>query len=157
MMLSERCPWYIAGPLLGLIIILLRAALNKPLGVLGGYIDLIENAKSPRRLGFRAFVFIGIILGAFVYGVLAGTFSISWDGASGGGLLRGPTLLKGGILLLAGLAMGFGARTAGGCTSGHGLSGMSLLSRHSLVATATFFATAVILAHILDRISGALP
>lgn len=154
-MLSERCPWYIAGPLLGLIVIVIRAALNKPFGVLGGYIDVIENGKSPRHLGFRAFVLFGIIAGAFAYALMSGTFSISWGSASAGGLLHGSPLIKAGLLLMAGLAMGYGARTSGGCTSGHGLSGTSLLSPHSLAACATFFATAVVLAHGLAWLFGA--
>ena len=29
-MLFDRCPWYVAGPVLGLVIVGLRATLNKP-------------------------------------------------------------------------------------------------------------------------------
>ena len=43
-MMASRCPWYIAGPLLGLLIVGLRAAVNKPLGALGGYIDIVDGA-----------------------------------------------------------------------------------------------------------------
>jgi len=39
-------PWYIAGPLLGLLIVLRRAVMNKPFGVLGGYIDVAEHATA---------------------------------------------------------------------------------------------------------------
>jgi uncharacterized membrane protein YedE/YeeE len=143
--------------LLGLIIIAMRIALNKPLGVLGGYIDVMENAKNPRRLGFRAYVLFGIIMGALLYGLITGTLSISWGTAYAGEFLQGSPMVQAGILLLAGLAMGYGARTAGGCTSGHGLSGMSLLSPHSLAASATFFATAVLLAHGFAWLFGAAP
>ncbi len=39
-MTLERCVWYVAGPLSGLLMVGLRAVVNKPLGALGGYIDL---------------------------------------------------------------------------------------------------------------------
>ncbi len=136
-----RCPWYVAGPLLGLVIVGLRAALNKPLGALGGYIDLAEHATTPRRLGFRSFLLLGIVLGGALFAVTLGHFSPTLSYGSGATSLV--------LLLLAGVAMGFGARTAGGCTSGHGMTGMSLGSPASIAASATFFATAVAVAHFL--------
>ena len=39
-MLLDRCPWYIAGPVLGVVIIGVGATVNKPVGGLGGYIDV---------------------------------------------------------------------------------------------------------------------
>jgi len=135
----ERCPWYVAGPLLGILIVGLRATLNKPLGALGGYIDLASH-----RFGFRTFLLLGFVLGGAAFAAANGTFSpsLSYGGASLGGAQLA-------LLLGAGAVMGFGARTAGGCTSGHGLCGLSLGSPASLAASATFFATAVILAHLL--------
>ena len=50
-MVIDRCPWYVAGPLFGLLIVGLRAALNKPFGALGGYIDL-ATAQPAARPGF---------------------------------------------------------------------------------------------------------
>jgi hypothetical protein len=51
-MLLDRCPWYVAGPMLGVVIIALRAMVNRPLGELCGYIDVVEHAGRPSRLGF---------------------------------------------------------------------------------------------------------
>jgi uncharacterized membrane protein YedE/YeeE len=133
-----RCPWYVAGPLLGLLIVGLRATLNKPLGALGGYIDLAAV-----RFGFRASLLVGFVLGGAIFAVASGTFSLS--------LSYGVTTLGGAqiaLLIVAGIAMGFGARTAGGCTSGHGLCGVSLGSPASFTATATFFVTAMALARL---------
>jgi uncharacterized membrane protein YedE/YeeE len=149
-MMFGRCPWYVAGPLLGLVIVGLRAAVNKPFGALGGYIDVVENAASPRRFGFRAFVFLGLVLGGLVYALTSSSF--------GGALVATP--LPGGAaaqvawLVLAGVVMGLGARIAGGCTSGHGMTGMSLGSPASLVSTMTFFATAVGAAQAMAWIGG---
>lgn len=145
-MLVARCPWYVAGPVLGILMVTLRAAINKPLGALGGYIELSDHAIRSSRLGFSAFLLAGTTIGGALYAISTGTNLVSrlYDG-----LLPSNPLLQFGILAAAGLAMGVGARTAGGCTSGHGLCGTSLGSRASIAAAMTFFATAVALAHLL--------
>jgi len=156
-MLFERCPWYIAGPLLGLVIVGLRATLNKPLGALGGYIDLAENASRPTRLGFRAFVLLGFVVGGLAYALAAGRFSPGLTYGTAGGLLPAAPAGQFALLMIAGIVMGFGARTAGGCTSGHGMSGMSLGSPASIAASMTFFATAVALAQGFALVFGGTP
>ncbi len=142
-----RCPWYVAGPILGVLIVALRAAVNKPLGALGGYVDIAQHHGRPSRLGFSAFLLIGIVLGGLLFAVTTGTFR---DGATRGA----PAATQAGLLFVAGVLVGVGARTAGGCTSGHGLCGVALGSRASLVATMTFFAAAVGLAHLLAWLGG---
>jgi uncharacterized membrane protein YedE/YeeE len=154
-MTLDRCPWYVAGPLFGLLIVGLRAALNKPFGALGGYIDLATarraNAAPP---GFRLPLLIGILVGGALYAAITGTFSpsLAYVGAGLPGLGQFGSLAS---LAVAGTLMGFGARTAGGCTSGHGMSGMSLGSPASIVAGMTFFGTAVLLARALLHFGGA--
>jgi uncharacterized membrane protein YedE/YeeE len=125
--------------LLGILILGLRATVNKPLGALGGYIDLASQ-----RFGFRTFLLLGFVLGGGAFAAASGTFSPSLS--YGGTPLDGAQLA---LLLAAGAVMGLGACAAGGCTSGHGLCGVSLGSPASLAASATFFATAVALAHLL--------
>ena len=147
----DRCPWYIAGPALGVLIVALRAMVNKPLGALGGYIDLAASGGQPRRLGFSAYLLIGIVLGGAVFRVLTRATPAS---ALYAGILPDNPVLQVGVLTIAGLAMGVGARTAGGCTSGHGLTGVSLGSPASMAATMTFFATAVALTFILASFFG---
>ena len=114
-MLLDRCPWYIAGPLLGVLIIGLRATVNKPLGALGGYIDVTEHVTRPSRLGFSAFLLAGIVIGGALFTLATGS---SLPSPSYIGLLPADPVFQFGILVGAGLAMGVGARTAGGCTSG---------------------------------------
>ena len=157
-MTLDRCPWFIAGPLLGILIVGLRAMVNKPLGALGGYIDLAEAATNPRRWGFRAFLLIGTVLGGGLYAsVTRGPSAPGFVTWSALGLSSTAPAAQFALLLLAGVAMGFGARTAGGCTSGHGMCGMSLGSPASIVSSMTFFATAVMLAHAFALLPGALP
>lgn len=149
-MFAARCPWYIAGPILGMLIVALRATVNKPLGALGGYIDVTNHVAHPSRLGFSTFMLMGTALGGALLTFLTGAQSDDVYSA----LLPSDSNLQFVILALAGLAMGVGARTASGCTSGHGLTGMSLGSPASIAAAMTFFATAVVLAHILTRLAG---
>lgn len=148
----EQCPWYVAGPILGLLIVGLRAALNRPFGALGGYVDLAENAAAPGRLGFRAVLLLGIVLGGLAFASTLGSFTPSI--ALSATAFAGPPVVQLGLAVAAGVAMGIGARTAGGCTSGHGMTGMSLGSPASIVACMTFFATAVGLAHLFVRVGG---
>ena len=153
-MTLDRCPWYIAGPLLGLVIVGLRALLNKPLGALGGYIDLAEHVGGIRRAGFSAALLAGVVFGGFLFSTATGTLSLTtaYDATNSPLPVSGAWQLAG--LVVAGVLIGGGARTAGGCTSGHGLCGVSLGSRASLAATMTFFATAVVLAQVFAWIAG---
>ena len=154
MMTAAPCPWYVAGPLLGLLIVGLRAAANKPLGALGGYIDLLDGATRARRLGFSGYLLIGIVLGAALFATLTSSYGVTWSYHDA--LLPVLGVPQFVVLALAGLAMGIGARTAGGCTSGHGLSGVALGSPASLVAMMTFFATAIALANVITWLGGRL-
>jgi uncharacterized membrane protein YedE/YeeE len=149
-----RCPWYIAGPLIGLVIVALRATVNRPLGMLGGYVEAIERLRSPRYWGVPVFLVIGTLIGGFLFAVTTGSFAP--DFRYGIGLLSADSV--GGIaaIVAAGIIMGFGARIAGGCTSGHGLCGTSLGSPASFASTVTFFAVAVLAAHALQWLYGGL-
>jgi len=153
-MLLERCPWYVAGPSLGFLLVVFRAALNKPFGAMGGFVELVESQAAWHRWGVSAFVLLGIVLGGGLFALASGNFSPTLNYASGAVLLPDEPVLAFVVLLAAGIVMGFGARLAGGCTSGHGLSGMSLGSPASIAATMTFFATAVVLANIFSWLIG---
>jgi uncharacterized membrane protein YedE/YeeE len=145
---AHRAPWYVAGPLMGILIVGLRAAANRPFGALGGYIDVAENAREPSRLGFRSFLLLGFLAGGLLFAVLTGQFHLTLSyGAIDRAFAPGTKLA---LLIGSGALMGFGARRAGGCTSGHGMCGMSLGSPASFVATLTFLVTGVALAHLLS-------
>jgi len=138
----DQAPWFVAGPLLGLCVVALYAAINRRLGVLGGFTEVVESVSARSlRLGWRMSFLLGIVGGGLLWSVASG------GGRAGDGygwltrtFSNGATVA---ILLGAGVLIGYGAKTASGCTSGHGLSGNAILSRASLAATATFFATAV--------------
>lgn len=141
--LLDRPPWFVAGPLVGLIVVAILALLNERMGVLGAYSELVERVVGRRRtFGWKLPFLVGIVAGGLVFGALGGSFGLDggygWlsrafdsDAAVAGGLLAGGVLI------------GFGAKTAGGCTSGNGLCGTALASPASFAATATFMATAI--------------
>jgi uncharacterized membrane protein YedE/YeeE len=142
--LFERPPWFVIGPLLGLVVVAVPATMNERLGVVGGYSELVERASGARRaLGWKAWFVVGIVLGGFVFSLVAGD---SRAGAGYGWLQRpvgDDPLATGALLAGAGVLIGVGAKTAGGCTSGHGLSGCAFGSPASFAATSTFMATAI--------------
>ncbi len=150
--MTEVLAWYIAGPVMGLLVVVLAAIGNLRIGVSGSYRMLVSALRGravdePWRLWFGGALLAGALLAGLVrgpahplaYGVLGDVLP---------GWALPPVLLAGGVLI------GFGARWAGGCTSGHGLGGCSRLSPASLVATAAFFGTAVAVTWALHVLTG---
>lgn len=150
-LLSERLPWFAAGPAIGLLVIGLFAVANRPLGASGGFIDLVAFLRRPATgIQWTVYFLAGIVLGGALFGWLAG----GGAGISSYGLFdeRARVTFWGRALLLglAGTVMGFGIRTAGGCTSGHGICGTALGSRASWASTICFMTAAIVVAHLFD-------
>jgi hypothetical protein len=150
--MHSTLPWWIAGPVLGLVITSLLALANKRFGVLGGVTDLVQGSAEGRGFhSWRALLLVGIIVGGAAFSVLAGApdagRSYSWLDAH---LSVGGEIV---VLFGAGVLIGAGARTAGGCTSGHGLTGSALVSPASVVSMMTIMATAVGTTLILEAVS----
>lgn len=149
--LESTLPWWIAGPILGLVIVSLLGLANKRFGVLGGVTDLVHGSSEGRGLGsWRVLLLIGIVLGGLAYTLLAG----GPDAGSTYSWLDTHLSLGGELALLfgAGLLIGVGARTAGGCTSGHGLTGSALVSPASILSMMTIMATAVSTTFVLEAV-----
>ena len=152
---ATRCPWYVAGPLIGLAVVALLGLVNRPLGVTGGWIDLVAFLRRPAGGVRWTVVFLGGI-------VLGGTLSAL---AGGGFHARDVYQLldqrfgtqpatRAVLLVVAGAVMGYGVRAANGCTSGHGICGTSLGSRASGVSTTVFMGTAIAAANLLAWTAG---
>ena len=150
-------PWYVIGPLIGLTVVGMLWVTNRPLGALGGYVDLHDWLRRPsQKLGWRSFFLLGVIGGGMVHVVSTGGVhsTLEYGGFAGS---FGSPLVEALLLTAAGLLMGFGARTASGCTSGHGITGTALGSPSSYVATMTFMGTAILGAHALAWAIGGAP
>jgi uncharacterized membrane protein YedE/YeeE len=149
--LDSTLAWWIAGPLLGLVIVSFLGLANKRFGVIGGLTDLVQGSAEGKGLGsWRALLVVGIVLGGLGYALLAGApdagSSYSWLDAH---LSVGGEVV---VLFGAGVLIGVGARTAGGCTSGHGLTGSALASPASLVAMMTIMASAIGTTFLLEAV-----
>jgi len=149
--LDSTLAWWIAGPILGLVILCFLGLANKRFGVVGGVTDLVHGSAEGRGPGsWRAVLLVGMILGGLAFALLAG----APDAGTGYSWLDAHLTFGGEVAVLfgAGLAMGVGARTAGGCTSGHGLTGSALGSPASVVSIATVMATAIVTTFALEAV-----
>jgi uncharacterized membrane protein YedE/YeeE len=146
--MEARGAWYLIGPLIGLTVVGMLWVTNRPLGALGGYIDLHDWLRRPSaKIGWRIFFLVGIVGGGLLHSLLAGGIhpALAYGGFAGS---FGSPPIEAALLVSAGLLMGFGARTAAGCTSGHGITGCALGSPASFVATMSFMGTAVLAMHV---------
>jgi uncharacterized membrane protein YedE/YeeE len=154
-LLAARAPWFVAGPLVGLMIVLLLWLTNQPFGALGGYIEFTQWVSGAReRAGWRVLFLIGVVAGGLISALLGPGWTPTIAYGSFDRLFGERVAAKTITLLIAGGLMGVGGRMAGGCTSGHGVCGTSFGSRASLVSTATFMAVAIASAHLIAWFAG---
>lgn len=177
-MLSSPWPWYIAGPLIGLMVPALLLIGNRKFGISSSLRHLCA-ACLPANISFFRYnwkketwnlVFVaGILVGGIVAAVwmqdkaaITVNPALARELASYGvhdfssqvprDLFNWHTLLslKGFVLMVVGgFLVGFGTRYAGGCTSGHSIMGLSNLQWPSLVATVCFMAGGFIVANLV--------
>jgi uncharacterized membrane protein YedE/YeeE len=163
-------PWFVAGPLIGLMVPLLLLVGNKSFGISSNLRHVCAIA-APRRIAFFRYDWrrVGGWNLAFALGItIGGALAVHFLGAGNvvqispatrsslatlgihdfGGLAPrelfhwGALATARGLLLLVGggFLIGFGTAYAGGCTSGHAISGLADLQLPSLVAVLGFFA-----------------
>ncbi|MGB5821921.1 MAG: YeeE/YedE thiosulfate transporter family protein [Saonia sp.] len=177
--LLKPWPWYISGPLIALVMLLL-VYFGKTFGMSSNLRTLCSIGGASRYADFFKFDWkaqkwnLIVVLGAIIGGFIAVTFLS--DGSAialspetvidleeFGFSNIGETLLpleiygwenvftiKGmSILIIAGFLVGLGTRYAGGCTSGHAITGLSNLQLPSLIAVIGFFIGGLIMTHFL--------
>jgi uncharacterized membrane protein YedE/YeeE len=162
-------PWYVAGPLIGLVVPALLMLGNKPFGVSSTFRDLCAAVAPCRieyfghdwkRLGGWNLAFLsGIFAGAMIASLLAPPLAVTVSPATTAALhqlglhdLSGLAprevfawasllTLKGFVsMVIGGFLVGFRTAYAGGCTSGHAIAGLADLQPASLLAVCGFFA-----------------
>lgn len=176
--LRQPWPWYVAGPLIGLMVPLLLIIGNKTFGV-SSSLRHICAACIPSGISFFKYDWkketwnllfvVGILLGGlFVLLFLQNPGPVQLSRKLTGELQQygitdynhiAPTeifnwkelfSLKGFILIVVGgFLVGFGTRYAGGCTSGHSIMGLSNLQLPSLIATICFMAGGFLVANFV--------
>jgi len=173
-LLSQPCPWYIAGPLIGLMVPTLLFLGNKPFGISSSLKHLCAACIPNKVIYFQydwkkelwnVLIAIGAICGGILGGIIfknpnpvrinASTVADlnelgvkNYAGLHPMEIFNFKSLLtlKGFLLIVVGgFFVGFGTRYAEGCTSGHSIMGISNLQIPSMIATACFFAGGLIM------------
>lgn len=152
-------PWYIAGPLIGLIVPVLLIVRRKQFGISSSF-RVMGSWIFPRMEYFRGakekdlwqvhFV-LGIALVSLLFFYFTGiphpekqvTSVYSTRAESIYDLASWP------IFLLGGLLVGFGARYADGCTAGHCIMGNAQFSKASFLTTLAFFGGGLLATYFL--------
>ncbi len=153
-LLPERAPWFILGPLLGVLTAAFFLVMNQPLGASGAYTQTLNFfRRNGYRVIWRVWYFFGMALG----GVVVTQFLQDSSGfRSGFDAFRAasPLWLVIPLIFVGSVLIGYGAKVAGGCTSGHGICGIAQRSKSSIVATCTFMTSAIIVTGAIRLISG---
>lgn len=177
-LLKQAWPWYIAGPLIGLMVPVLLISGNKVFGVSSSLrhmcamclpLNISYFKYDWKKEAWNLFFVVGIVVGSF----LAANFLLNGQpvkvnpklvsdlGKYGvtdfhsqipAQLFSWQQLLtpRGLILMVVGgFLVGFGTRYAGGCTSGHSIMGISNLQLPSMIATVCFMAGGFIMANLI--------
>lgn len=174
--LLEPWPWYISGPLLGLMVPMLLFITNKQFGVSSNFKHICAMI-APKSIVFFNYdwkkeawnlvLIAGTVVGAWIaytflnptIGVDDDTFAIlnqqgvhQFDGYAPADIFswQGLFTLRGFIMIvIGGFLVGFGTRYANGCTSGHAIMGLSLLSVNSLIAVIGFFIGGLVMTYLI--------
>jgi len=176
--IRQPWPWYVAGPLIGLVVPLLLILGNKKFGI-SSSLRHICAACLPGNISFfkydwkkeawNLFFVTGILIGGYVAGNIFRNpqpvqlnpklvSELQQYGINNFRELLPPELFswstlftpKGLIMIVVGgFLVGFGTRYAGGCTSGHSIMGLSNLQWPSLVATMAFLSGGLIVANFI--------
>ncbi len=177
-LLKQPWPWYVAGPLIGLMVPLLLITGNKSFGI-SSSLRHICAACIPARIPFFCYDWkkeawnIFFVAGIAGGGLLVFLFFqhdkpvqvapglvnelreygiTQYESLVPGELFNWQSLfsLRGLTMMVGGgFLVGFGTRYAGGCTSGHSIMGLSYLQWPSLVATIMFMAGGFIMANLI--------
>ena len=176
--LKQPWPWYVAGPMIGLIVPALLLLGNRSFGIsssLRHICAICIPANIPffkynwRNEIWNLFFVSGVTFGGFVAAIyLADSNPIVVNDAlvqelAGYNIHNYQNLVpveifnwgalftvKGFLLMVVGgFLVGFGTRYAGGCTSGHAIMGLSTLQWPSLVATCCFMIGGFVSANLI--------
>ena len=177
--IKQPWPWYVAGPVIALIMFLLLW-FGKKFGLSSNLKTVCSIAGAGKVSEFFRFdhrkdrwnlVFVlGAIIGGFVsasylsndmpMGISEETKSgLTELGFDSGSVSFLPDEIFGieattdpsmlSFLIIGGFLVGFGARYAGGCTSGHAISGLSDLQLPSLISVVGFFIGGLVFVHLV--------
>jgi uncharacterized membrane protein YedE/YeeE len=158
---------YLAGVLLGLVLLAAFYFSGRGLGASGAmkrvvvqavhtvapnhaaqsayYHKYVGGDKNPLK-SWLVFEMLGVIIGGFISGALAGRLKIKVE--------HSPKITSKRRLVMAligGILFGYGSQLGRGCTSGAALTGMAVLSVSGFVTMVSIFGTAFALAYFFRK------
>ena len=148
---SPFLPWYIAGPLIGVFVVIFLFVSGKQLGIsssLRSFFHVIGLRKlsyfgeESKKDVWQILFVLGLILSSFfAFQLLDFRFQLSNEPYAS---------VESWIFLLGGLFIGFGSRYANGCTAGHCIMGNAVFALSSIIATIGFFAGGLLVSHFVN-------
>lgn len=176
--IKQPWPWYVTGPIIGLMVPALLLLGNKKFGI-SSALRHVCAVVIPSNISFfqydwkkeiwNLFFVAGIVIGSAIAVIFLSdnapvqvneklVTELAGYGISDYSRLSPPDFfnwsnlltLKGFIvMIIGGFLVGFGTRYAGGCTSGHSIMGLANLQWPSLVATICFMIGGFIMANLI--------
>jgi uncharacterized protein len=165
---SEYLNSYLAGVLLGLVLLMAIFIAGRGLGASGAFKDLAAvtvSAIAPEHASNSSFwggtlnsgshplkswlsiEVIGVVIGGLLSGILSGRMKFKVE--------RGPratVTTRLGFALLGGMLFGIGAQLGRGCTSGAALSGMAVMSTGGIITMMAIFGTGYAVAYFFRKL-----
>lgn len=144
--------WYIAGPLIGLMVPLLYIVANKSLGISSNFRHVCAAILPHSRIEYFQYNWrehtwsLVFALGILAGGVVATALTPQPPQLLPQIYFEWPGMVR---LFFGGLFIGFGARYAGGCTSGHGITGLANFQFASVVAVTSFLIGGILSTQLL--------
>lgn len=160
---------YLAGFVLGMVLLLTIVITGRGLGASGAYKDMIvagvksstpvhyestmyfqeyqqKNSDNPLK-SWLVFEVLGVLIGAFISGVLSDRVTLKLEK---GPKVRNYTRIA--TAILGGLLFGFGSQLGRGCTSGSALSGMAIMSYGGIITMLAIFGGAYMMAYFFRKL-----
>lgn len=177
-LVKQPWPWYVAGPLIGLMVPTLLIFGNKTFGISSSLRHICASCF-PVKIPFFQYNWrkevwnLFFVFGVFIGGIITMLYlkndaavvvdprlvsDLSTYGISDYSNLVPAEIFSWAslstprgliMMVLGGFLVGFGTRYAGGCTSGHAIMGLSMLQLPSLVATICFMVGGFIMANLI--------
>ncbi|MFP4556581.1 MAG: YeeE/YedE thiosulfate transporter family protein [Bacteroidales bacterium] len=159
---------YLAGVLLGLVLLMAIFIAGRGLGASGAVKDLATvavNSVAPEHASNSSFwasnlqgdthplkswlsiEVLGVLIGGLLSGIISGRMKFKVE--------RGPRVTAGtrlGFALLGGMLFGIGAQLGRGCTSGAALTGMAVMSAGGIITMMGIFGTGYIIAYFFRKL-----
>lgn len=177
-MLKQAWPWYVSGPLIGLMVPALLIFANRHFGISTSFRHICAACIPTKQAFFNydwkkeswmLFLAAGIAIGGYVGGVLLKSPDAmelsenARENFTAMGMQDFTEMHPRSVfawdaflswqgwlfMALGGFLIGFGTRWANGCTAGHAIMGLSLLSPGSLVAVIGFFIGGLFVSHLV--------